>query len=337
MGYNRPKMPDTGSRVSQQLRWHDCKPGRERFLVDVLAGLQKRQKELPCKYLYDERGSRLYERICQLEEYYIPAIEASIMGAHIEEMAQLIGQQVRLIEYGCGNCKKVRFLLDYLDDPVAYVPIDISREQLRRVAGELSDSYPELEILPVCADYTSRFALPAASRQSRRAVVYFPGSTISNFAPASARQFLEYLAQVCEPGGGLLIGVDLKKDPAVLHRAYNDSQGVTAAFNLNLLKRINRELGADFQPEQFEHYAFYNYPQGRVEMHLISQQDQTVHLDNTTITFAKGETIWTESSYKYSLDGFEKMAAAADWRVVRVWTDDKRWSSVQYLANVQSA
>jgi len=336
MGYSRRGVSEVGYPLGKRLRWHDFKPGRERFLADVLAGLGKWQKELPCKYLYDERGSRLYERICHLEEYYIPRTEASIMDAHIGEMAGLIGRRVRLIEYGCGNCEKVRFLLDHLEEPVAYIPIDISREQLRSVAGRLSDVYPELEILPVCADYTSRFALPTAGRQSLRAVVYFPGSTISNFTPASARQFLEHMAQVCGPGGGLLIGVDLKKDPAVLHRAYNDSQGVTAAFNLNLLERINRELGADFQPEQFEHYAFYNYPPGRVEMHLISQRDQTVRLDNTTITFARGETIWTESSYKYSLDGFREMAAAAGWRVVRVWTDDKHWFSVQYLVNVPS-
>jgi dimethylhistidine N-methyltransferase len=216
---------------------------------------------------------------------------------------------------------------------VAYVPIDISREQLRRVAGELSADYPGLEIVPVCADYTSRFALPAAGGESRRAVAYFPGSTISNFAPLPAKQFLEQMARVCGPGGGLLIGVDLKKDAAVLHRAYNDFQGVTAAFNLNLLERINRELGADFHPENFEHYAFYNYPRGRVEMHLVSRRDQTVHLDGTAITFARGESIWTESSYKYSLDGFEKMAAEAGWRVARVWTDDRQWFSVQYLVS----
>jgi len=331
------RMPDRGSRAARRLHWHDLKPEGERFLADVLAGLKQRQKEVPCKYLYDERGSGLYESICQLEEYYIPATEGSIMGANIEEMARLIGRQVKLIEYGCGNCKKVRFLLDHLDDAVAYVPIDISREELWRAAGELANGYPGLEILPVCADYTSRFAVPAASRQSRRTMVYFPGSTIGNFTPAFAGQFLEYLAQVCGPDGGMLVGVDLEKDPAVLHRAYNDSQGVTAAFNLNLLERINRELGADFRPEQFEHRALYNQPEGRVEMHLVSRQDQTVHLADTTIQFATGETIWTESSYKYSLDGFEDMVAAAGWRVDRVWTDERKWFGVHYLVTVRSA
>jgi dimethylhistidine N-methyltransferase len=330
------KMPDRGSRAAQPLRWHGLAPERERFLVDVLAGLRKRQKELPCKYLYDERGSRLYEHICQLQEYYLPAVEASIMRAHIEEMAELIGRQVRLIEYGCGNCSKVRLLLDHLKDPVAYIPIDISREQLERVSSELSDSYPELEILPICTDFASDFDLPVARQQGRRAVVYFPGSTIGNFAPAAARQLLESLAQVCGPGGGLLLGVDLAKEPAVLHRAYNDSRGVTAAFNLNLLERINRDLGADFEPAQFEHRAFYNKSAGRVEMHLVSRREQTVHLQNHDITFAKGETIWTENSYKYDLQDFVEMAAAAGWQVVRVWTDDKQWFSVQYLLNVRS-
>jgi dimethylhistidine N-methyltransferase len=324
-------MPDTSSRVERRLRWHDFKPGRERFRAEVLAGLSQKLKKLPCKYFYDERGSRLYERICQLDEYYIPRTEASIMSAHIGEMAELIGRGVRIIEYGCGNCEKVRFLLDHLDEPVAYVPIDISHQQLKHVAEGLSASYPQLEILPVCADYTSRFALPAAERESRRAVVYFPGSTISNFDLLPAQRFLEQMAQVCGPGGGLLIGVDLKKDPAVLHRAYNDSQGVTAAFNLNLLERINSELGADFQPENFEHHAFYNQAQGRVEMHLVSKREQTVNLDGEVIPFAEGETIWTESSYKYSLDEFARLAVG--WEVVRVWTDDKRWFSVQYLVN----
>jgi dimethylhistidine N-methyltransferase len=332
MGYNG-KMPDKSTRLKRRLRWHDFKPGRERFRADVLAGLRQKQKELPCKYFYDERGSRLYERICQLEEYYIPRTEAAIMRAHIGEMAQLIGRGARIIEYGCGNCEKVRFLLDHLDEPVAYVPIDISKKQLKHVSEGLSASYPRLEVLPVCADYTSRFVLPAAEKESRRAVVYFPGSTISNFDPLPAQRFLAHMAEVCGPGGGLLIGVDLKKDPAVLHRAYNDIQGVTAAFNLNLLERINSELGADFQLENFEHQAFYNQSQGRVEMHLVSQREQTVNLDGVSIPLAEGESIWTESSYKYSLDEFAWLAATTGWRVVRVWTDDKRWFSVQYLVN----
>ena len=309
----------------------DFKPGRESFLAEVLIGLRKSQKELPSKYFYDEHGSHLFERICELEEYYIPRIEASIMQYNIREMAELIGPYLLLIEYGSGNCEKVRFLLDHLHAPLAYIPIDISQEQLLHVTKELASNYPELQVLPVCADYTSGFKLPVPKRPSDRIVVYFPGSTIGNFDPIPAKHFLEYVASVCGLGGALLIGVDLKKDPAVLHSAYNDKEGITAAFNLNLLERINRELDCDFQLDGFQHYAFYNPRESRIEMHLVSQRDQVVHINRQTISFARGESIWTESSYKYNLDEFEQMAAAAGFRVERVWTDEQQWFSVQYL------
>jgi dimethylhistidine N-methyltransferase len=317
----------------RQIRLHDFKPGQERFCAEVLGGLRKSQKELPSKYFYDEQGACLFERICTLDEYYIPRTEALIMDTYINEMVELLGSRVLLIEYGSGNCNKVRILLDHLHDLAAYVPIDISREQLLHVTQELASSYPDLEVLPVCADYTSGFELPVPRRASDRVVVYFPGSTIGNFDPIPAKHFLEHIAGVCGPGGGLLIGVDLKKDPGVLHRAYNDRQGVTAAFNLNLLERINLELNCNFQPEWFEHYAFYNPGEGRVEMHLVSLRDQTVQLDNLTIPFARGESIWTESSYKFNLDEFQQMAAAAGFRVEHVWTDEQQWFSVQYLVN----
>jgi len=310
---------------------YNFKPGRESFLAEVLIGLHKPQKELPSKYFYDERGSHLFERICQLKEYYIPRIEVSIMQAHIREMAELIGPHVLLIEYGCGNCEKVRFLIDHLHDPVAYIPIDISQEQLLHVTKELASIYPRLQVLPVCADYTSSFELPIPRQSSKRIVVYFPGSTISNFDPIPAKHFLEHVANLCGSDGALLIGVDLKKDPAVLHSAYNDNEGITAAFNLNLLERINRELDCDFQLDGFQHYAFYNSRESRVEMHLISQRDQAVHMNRETISFARGESIWTESSYKYNLDEFEQIAAAAGFRVERVWVDEWQWFSVQYL------
>jgi len=310
---------------------YDFKPGLERFLAEVLIGLSKPQKELPSKYFYDELGSYLFERICELKEYYIPRVEASIMQAHIEEMVELIGPHVLLIEHGCGNCEKVRFLIDRLHNPVAFIPIDISQEQLLYVAKELASIYPQLEILPVCADYTSSFELPIPRQSSERIVVYFPGSTIGNFDPIPAKHFLEHAANLCGLHGALLIGVDLKKDPAVLHSAYNDNQGITAAFNLNLLERINRELDCDFQLDGFQHYAFYNPRESRVEMHLISQRDQTVHINRETISFVKGESIWTESSYKYTLAEFEQMAAAAGFRVERVWVDEQQWFSVQYL------
>jgi dimethylhistidine N-methyltransferase len=309
----------------------DFKPGLESFLAEVLIGLHKPQKELPSKYFYDARGSQLFERICELKEYYITRIEASIMQAHIREMVELIGPQVLVIEHGCGNCEKVRFLIDHLHDPAAFIPIDISQKQLLNVSKELASIYPRLQVLPVCADYTNSFALPIPKQSSKRTVVYFPGSTISNFDPIPAKHFLEHVANLCRPDGALLIGVDLKKDPAVLHSAYNDSAGITAAFNLNLLERINRELYSDFQLDGFQHYAFYNPRESRVEMHLISQRDQVVHINRQTISFARGESIWTESSYKYNLDEFEQMAAAAGFRVERVWVDERQWFSVQYL------
>jgi dimethylhistidine N-methyltransferase len=317
-----------------QIQLNDFNPGRDRFLAEVLSGLRKAQKELPSKYFYDERGSNLFERICTLDEYYIPRTEAAIMVTCIEEMTEVLGPNILLIEYGSGSCTKTRIILDYLRQPSAYVPIDISRTQLLGATQQLALDYPGLEVLPVCADYTSSFDLPIPRRPSKHTVVYFPGSTIGNFDPLPAKHFLEHIAGVCRPGGGLLIGVDLKKDPDVLHCAYNDSQGVTAAFNLNLLERINRELDCDFQVDQFQHYAIYNPREGRVEMHLVSLRDQVVHLNGIAITFTTGESIWTESSYKFNLDEFEQMAVAAGFKVEHTWTDDKQWFSVQYLVNV---
>jgi dimethylhistidine N-methyltransferase len=312
----------------------DFKPEREYFRTEVLSGLRKVQKELPSKYFYDERGSYLYERICSLNEYYPPRTEIAIMKTHIREIVKLLGPNICLIEYGCGNCAKTRVLLDCLPDISAYVPIDISIEQLRRISKELKSHYLGLEISPVCADYTSDFKLPPPKRECDRTVVYFPGSTIGNFEPFAARNFLKHIASVCRPGGALLIGVDLKKDPLVLHRAYNDDEGVTAAFNLNLLTRINRELNADFQIEQFRHYAFYDPNKGRIEMHLVSLRGQVVNLDDASIPFAEGESIWTESSYKFDLGEFALMATSAGFRVEKVWTDERQWFSVQYLVRI---
>ncbi|MFH1646759.1 MAG: L-histidine N(alpha)-methyltransferase [Chloroflexota bacterium] len=317
--------------VNNRARLRDFSPERELFLRDVVSGLRKSPKKLPSKYFYDHRGSQLYEEICSLGEYYIPRTEAAIMQRHVDEMVARLGPGVTLIEYGCGSCTKTRFLLDRLPDLAAYVPIDISREQLLKVVDELGRDYPALEILPVCADYTGDFALPAPRRRSDRIAVYYPGSTIGNFEPAPAREFLRHIAGVCRPGGALLIGVDLKKDENVLHAAYNDRDGVTAAFNLNLLERINRELEADFDTGQFEHRAVYNAREGRIEMHLVSRKEQVVRLDSVSIPFARGESIWTESSYKYDLEGFGKLAAAAGFSVDKVWTDERWWFSVQYL------
>ena len=316
---------------SRQAQLHDFTPGLDHFRTEVLNGLQKPQKQLPSKYFYDELGSHLYERICTLDEYYIPRTEVAIMEDHIEEMVELLGPNVLLIEYGCGSCTKTRIILDHLHDIAAFVPIDISRGQLLDVAEQLTTNYPGLEVLPVCADYTSDFEMPAPKRHYDRVAVYFPGSTIGNFDPVPARHFLEHIAGICGKGGALLIGVDLKKNPEVLHHAYNDYQGITAAFNLNLLERINRELGGDFRREWFQHRALYNPEAGRIEMHLVSLKDQVVHLDSATIPFAEGEHIWTESSYKFNLDDFGRLATAAGFKVEKVWTDKRQWFSVQYL------
>ncbi len=319
--------------ISPDLMPPDQRPGNGHFLSEVLEGLGKERKELPSKYFYDQRGALLFEDICKLDEYYIPRTEISIMQQSATQMAHLLGEGLLLLEYGCGDCAKTRILLDHLRKPAGFVPIDISFEQLLRVSSDLIYEYPGLEVLPVCADYTNDFELPRSLRPASRTAVYFPGSTLGNFDPLPARRFLEGMGRACGPGGALLIGVDLKKDPAILHRAYNDRQGVTAAFNLNLLRRINRELDADFNLERFSHYAFFNPAENRVEMHLVSLTAQEVHIAGHAFAFTPGESIWTESSYKYAESEFAALAASAGFRVARVWTDEQRWFSVQYLVN----
>ena len=301
------------------------------FLQEVLQGLQQSQKELPCKYFYDERGSRLFDQICELEEYYPTRTEAHIMCAHGAAMAGRIGPHARLIEYGSGSSTKTRILLNHLFAqncaPAAYVPLDISREHLLRSARRLVAEYPALNVLPVCADYTTKFSLPEAA--ALKTVVYFPGSTIGNFHPHEARQFLHHIAEVCGAEGGLLIGVDLEKDARLLEAAYNDKQGVTADFNLNILRHINRELGADFNLDQFAHHAPYNREKHRIEMHLVSCCEQDVNIGGEEIHFDEGEFIYSESSYKYTPSRFADLAA--DWRVEQIWTDENALFSVQYL------
>lgn len=313
------------------LRLTDFEPRLGSFREEVLDGLRKPQKELPSKFFYDERGSQLFDQICALDEYYLTRTEREIMRDDAGAMADLLGPRCLLVEYGSGSSTKTRFLLDQLLEPAAYMPIDISRAHLSEAAAALAEAYPNLEVLPVCADYTTDFALPIPSTPAARTIVYYPGSTIGNFDPQPAERFLRHMAQVCGPHGGVLIGVDLRKDPGKLHHAYNDWEGVTAAFNLNLLARINRELSADFELDQFRHYAFYNPREGRVEMHLVSLADQVVHVGNDAFAFVIGESIWTESSYKYRLDAFAAMAAAAGLRVEQVWTDPRQLFSVQYL------
>lgn len=301
------------------------------LLAEIVGGLEQPQKQLPSKLFYDERGSILFEQICALEEYYLTRTETAILRAHIREIAARIGPHCLLIEFGSGSSKKTRLILDALQDPAGYVPIDIARAALLQAAAELAVAYPRLQILPVHADYTAPFELPLLAHTAARKVAFFPGSTVGNFYPSQVVAFLCRIAEVIGTGGGLLIGVDLKKDPALLRRAYNDAAGVTAAFNLNLLARLNREFGADFPTAQFSHRAFYNRAEGRIEMHLVAQNDMRVRLNGSRIRLRQGETILTEVSYKYALEEFAALAAQAGFAVEQVWTDAHQLFSVQYL------
>jgi dimethylhistidine N-methyltransferase len=304
------------------------------FLLEVTQGLSENQKTLPCKYLYDTRGSQLFERICGLEEYYPTRTETKILRRYGHSMADAIGPKTAVIEYGSGASTKTRILLNALRDtdntPRAYLPIDISQEQLYASAEQLRAEYPRFSVAPVCADYTHELALPPIS--AKRRIVFFPGSTIGNFDRPQAEKFLSRIARVCGKDGGLLIGVDLIKDSEILHAAYNDSQGVTAEFNLNILHHINRELGANFNTHKFQHDAIWNGVHGRIEMHLKSLEAQTVHVEGRAFHFEAGETILTEYSCKYELKEFGSLARRAGFKVNKVWTDADRLFSVQYLS-----
>ncbi|MBZ0270470.1 L-histidine N(alpha)-methyltransferase [bacterium] len=306
-------------------------PDEATFFAEVMDGLTARPKTLPCKYFYDARGSQLFERICALAEYYPTRTELDIMMKHAPEMAQFIGARAVLIEYGSGTSTKTRVLLDYLEKPAAYVPIDISRDHLLRAAADVNLAYPDLAVLPVCADYTGDFELPDLPQGAGARVVYFPGSTIGNFDPADIPAFFGHVADVVGAGGGFLIGVDLVKPRETLELAYNDAAGVTAAFNKNILARINRELDGRFDLDAFEHRAHFNAERSRIEMHLVSRRDQAVRIGGTFVAFRRGESIHTESSYKYSLDSFASLAEDHGFRTRRVFLDDARLFSVRFL------
>jgi L-histidine Nalpha-methyltransferase len=302
-------------------------PARTAFERDVLAGLSQPEKRLPCKYFYDEEGSALFDRITELDAYYPTRTELAILQAHASEMAEAIGPRAALIEFGSGSSVKTRLLLDALPDLAAYVPVDISEEHLLATAEALRTAYPDLPILPLPADYTETLTLPDLPEHRRR-VVYFPGSTIGNFERDYAEAFLERAARLAGRGGGLLIGVDLVKDPAVLERAYDDEEGVTAAFNRNLLERINRELGADFPAETFEHRAVWNEEEERIEMYLVSTAGREVEVAGRTFRFTPGETIHTEHSHKYTPEGFVEMARHAGFEPDRQWLDPQQYFAV---------
>jgi dimethylhistidine N-methyltransferase len=308
----------------------ELEPSTAAFMHDMKAALGTRPRSISPKYFYDAAGSQLFDRICELPEYYPTRTEVGILSANAHEIAGQIGPRAEIVEFGAGSLHKVRLLLDAAREPARYLPIDISGEHLAQSAAALQGDYPSLAVQPVVADYTQCLALPAPLAGSGQRVGFFPGSTIGNFTPAEALHFLQGAAQVLR-GGALLLGADLVKDPDVLHAAYNDAQGVTAAFNLNLLARANRELGARFALDGFAHSAFYNAPLQRIEMHLVSRECQSVLLEGVHHAFDEGETLHTENSYKFTVEGLRSLAARAGFKPGPVWTDPDHLFSLHWL------
>ncbi len=306
----------------------DLEPASSDFLAEALAGLSAHPRTLPSKFFYDERGSDLFLDICELPEYYVTRTETAILEKYAPEMAASIGADAELVGLGTGAGIKTRLLLENLASPIAYVPVDISKQRLIESAEALQVRMPDLEILPVCADYLQPLSLPTPSRRPEHIAVFFPGSTIGNLQPATAEDFLRRICRLSGHSGGLIIGVDLQKPIEILEAAYNDRAGVTAEFNLNLLVRANRELDADFDLTAWSHRAVYNSEVHRIEMHLVARKAQSVHLGGHTFAFAAGEHIITEYSYKHTPEGFSALASAAGFKLSRHWTDDEQWFAV---------
>jgi len=322
---------------------YDFEPTLDRLCDDVTVGLSATPKKLPSKYFYDARGARLFERITGLDSYYLTRTEVSILREHGDDIAERIGSDVRLVEFGSGSGEKTWGLLRHLRSPAAYLPVDISRSQLVQFAMSVASSFPDLQVSPVCADYTSEFELPPQEAPASRCVAFFPGSTFGNFDSEDADRFLRRVATLVGPEGGMLVGIDLRKDRGVIERAYNDPEGVTAEFNRNLLRRINRECGADFEPAEFDHQAVFEDDPGRIEMRLVSRRRQTVSVASSTgeaprqsFGFEEGEPIITEYSHKYRPEEFERMAERSGWTVAATWMDDRQWFAVVLLENGRS-
>lgn len=296
-------------------------PQQNSIIEEVIDSLSKPQKKLSCKFFYDEKGSDLFEEIVAQDEYYLGRTEISIMNDNIKEISEIIGEKSVVIEPGSGSGNKIKILLDNLKSPAAYVPIDISESYVRESANTLSKNYPSIRILPIIADYTSEFKLPDFKFDMEKLVVYYPGSTIGNFRPDEARDFLAKIANMCGKNNYLLIGVDLKKDRKVLESAYNDKKGVTAEFNLNILANLNSLIDADFTLQKWSHKAFFNEKESRMEMHLESMEKQLVNINGYTVNFDKGETIHTENSYKYRVEDFCDLVCN-DYQLNKYWTDD---------------
>jgi dimethylhistidine N-methyltransferase len=311
--------------------FHDLAPGEDSFRDAVLAGLSDTPKSLPCKFFYDTRGSALFEAICEVPEYYLTRTELGILETYAGTIAERIGPNCRLIELGSGASRKVRLLLSALEAPLAYVPVDISRSFLRDAAASIAADFPDLEVIAVCADYTRPFELPRLDGPAGKRVGFFPGSTIGNFEPEGVVAFLSHCGRLLGPGAEMLIGADVKKDKQILDAAYNDARGLNAAFNLNLLHRIAKELDSDIAIDDFEHVAFYNPNAGRVELYIRSRKDQTAVIAGRRFSFAAGEMIHTENSYKYAIPEFRALAARAGFSALDTWTDPNGKFSVHYL------
>jgi L-histidine N-alpha-methyltransferase len=312
----------------------------QEFLEEVVSGLSKPQKTLPCKYLYDAKGSQLFEAICDTPEYYVTRTECHIYERYAEEMSALMGDKVLLLEPGAGSVKKVGLLLDKLDAPAGFVPMDISAEILQFSSETLSERFPAININPIVIDFLNKqqihhifSTLPAKPSVNKR-VIFFPGSTIGNFDPEDAVTFLKQFSDNLQSGDGLLIGVDLVKDTAILEAAYDDADGMTAAFNTNLLHRIDRELDANIHSSSFNHRAIFNRDKSRIEMHLVSDDQQLVQIADNEFLFEQGETIHTENSYKYTVDSFSELAERAGFLLDKVWTDEDSLFSVNYFSVV---
>ncbi|MEZ4334759.1 MAG: L-histidine N(alpha)-methyltransferase [Myxococcota bacterium] len=326
-------MTSNRSAAARVMPLHDLHPEPDDVFAEVVAGLSAERKTLPCKLFYDERGSRLFDRICELEEYYPTRTEISILETRAAEIAGAIGERALVVELGSGSSMKTEILLDALACPAGYVPIDIARDHLTAAARRVAARFPGLPVWPVCADFNAPIELPTIRLEVGRRLIFFPGSTIGNFDVEGRLALLGRMHGLCETSQDrLLIGIDLIKDVKRLECAYDDAEGVTAAFNRNLLRRINRELGADFEVESFAHRARFDPRASRVEMHLVSERDQTVRIDGRRFRFTAGETICTEHSYKFTVPGFSALATRAGWRLERTWTDPEGLFAILLLA-----
>lgn len=315
--------------IAPAVSFYDLHPAPVSLKDEVLTGLARNLKSIPSKFFYDQRGSKLFDAICGLPEYYPSRTEVGILKTHAEAIAQLIGPDCLLIEFGSGSSQKIRLLLDTLL-PKAYMPMDISKDHLLESAEKLAADYLWLEVHATCIDYSEAWHLPYCPKHLKR-IAFFPGSSIGNFSPDEALIFMRRVVGMIGSDGGFLIGVDLKKDKAVLNAAYNDSQNITAGFNLNLLARINHELDADFNLSAFKHVAFYNADESRIEMHLESRVKQTVTAAGQSFEFVRAERMHTENSYKYDIEEFQALAEQAGFVPRMVWTDSENLFSVHYL------